>query len=144
MIIAYAKTKVQISCAVIAQLIRIFVFATWIVQFLCFINLKFQVFSHLLKLHKPVCVGPGRKPQRPIFSHRGLNMSSIVRKLFSADQHLDFPNRAASRENPFCLCENKDADQLCSNSNCTADQHLCFCYTESTTPLLLTSKIPSL
>ena len=23
----------------------------------------------------------------------------------------------------FCLCENKDADQLCSY-----DQHLCFCY----------------
>ena len=39
----------------------------------------------------------------------------------------------------YCLGENKDADQLCSN--CTADQHLCFRYTDSTTPLLLISKI---
>ena len=29
----------------------------------------------------------------------------------------------------FCLCENKDADQLCSN--CTADQRLCFRYSDS-------------
>ena len=35
----------------------------------------------------------------------------------------------------ICICENKDADQLCSN--CTADQHLCFRYTDSTIPLLL-------
>ena len=32
----------------------------------------------------------------------------------------------------FCICENKGADQLCSN--CTADQRLCFCYIDSTTP----------
>ena len=38
----------------------------------------------------------------------------------------------------FCLCENKDADQLCSN--CTADQRLCFRYTDSTIPLLLIAK----
>ena len=30
----------------------------------------------------------------------------------------------------FCLCENKDADQL--HSNCEADQRLCFRYTDST------------
>ena len=35
----------------------------------------------------------------------------------------------------FCLCETKGADQLCSN--CTADQGLCFRYTDSTIPLLL-------
>ena len=33
------------------------------------------------------------------------------------------------RKPDFCLCDNKDADQLCSN--CTADQRLCFCYTNS-------------
>ena len=38
------------------------------------------------------------------------------------------------RKLDFCLCENKGADQLCSN--CTADQHLCFRYTDSTIPLL--------
>ena len=31
---------------------------------------------------------------------------------------------------PFlCICENKDADQLCSN--CAADQRLCFRYIDS-------------
>ena len=34
------------------------------------------------------------------------------------------------RKPDFCLCENKDTDQLCSN--CTADQRLCFRYTVST------------
>ena len=30
------------------------------------------------------------------------------------------------RKADFCICENKDADQLCGNR--TADQRLCFCY----------------
>ena len=38
----------------------------------------------------------------------------------------------------FSLCENKGADQLCSN--CTADQHHCFCYMASTIPLCHISK----
>ena len=45
------------------------------------------------------------------------------------------------RKPDFCLCENKDADQL--RSNCQADQRLCFCYLDSTIPLLLISKISS-
>ena len=48
------------------------------------------------------------------------DMSLIVRKL-------DFP-----------LCENKGADQL--RSNCEADQHICFRYTDSTISLLLNPK----
>ena len=36
------------------------------------------------------------------------------------------------RKPEYCLCENKGADQLCSN--CTADQHLYFRYTNSTIP----------
>ena len=39
------------------------------------------------------------------------------------------------RKADFCLCKNKGADQLCSN--CTADQCLCFRYSDSTIPLLL-------
>ena len=42
-----------------------------IVQFLYFLNPKFQASSHLLWLYSPVCVGPGWKPQRPVFSKRG-------------------------------------------------------------------------
>ena len=41
----------------------------------------------------------------------------------------------------ICIGENKAADQLCSN--CTADQRLCFRYTDSTIPLLLKSEISS-
>ena len=41
----------------------------------------------------------------------------------------------------FCICENKDADQLRSYRE--ADQHLCFGYTDSTIPLLPKSEISS-
>ena len=68
---AYAKTKLQISCAVTAQLISAFVFATQIVHSLYFLNPNFQASSHFLWLPSPVCVGPGRKLRRPVFSERG-------------------------------------------------------------------------
>ena len=51
---AYAKTKMQISFAVTAKLISTFVFATWIVQFLFYLNQKFQASSHLLGLYSLV------------------------------------------------------------------------------------------
>ena len=38
------------------------------------------------------------------------------------------------RKLAFCICENKDADQLLGNSE--ADQHLCFRYIDGTIPLL--------
>ena len=65
------ETKMQISFAVTAKLISAFVFATWIVQFLFYLNPKFQASGYLLWLYSPVCVGPGRKPRRPVFSERG-------------------------------------------------------------------------
>ena len=68
---AYAKTKTQISFAVTAKLISAFVFATQLVQSLYFLNPKFQASSHRPWLYSPVCVGPGRKPRRPVFSQRG-------------------------------------------------------------------------
>ena len=46
------------------------------------------------------------------------------------------------RKPEFCKCENKDADQLRGNPE--ADQRLCFCYTDSTVPLLPKSEISSL
>ena len=67
----YAKTKTQISFAVTAKLISVFVIGTRIVQSLCFLNPKFQVSSHLLWLNSPVCAGPGLKPRRPVFLRRG-------------------------------------------------------------------------
>ena len=46
------------------------------------------------------------------------------------------------RKPAFCICENKDADQL--HGNREADQRLCFRYTDSTIPLLPKSEISSL
>ena len=46
------------------------------------------------------------------------------------------------RKPAFCICENKDADQL--RGNCEADQRLCFRYSDSTIPLLPISVISSL
>ena len=46
------------------------------------------------------------------------------------------------RQPDFCLCENKGADQL--RSNCKADQRLCFCYLDSSIPLLLIAVISSI
>ena len=46
------------------------------------------------------------------------------------------------RKPAFCICENKDADQLRGNRK--ADQRLCFRYTDSTIPLLSKSEISSL
>ena len=39
------------------------------------------------------------------------------------------------RKLTICICENKDADRLCSN--CIADQRLFYHYTEITIPLLI-------
>ena len=46
------------------------------------------------------------------------------------------------RKPAFCLCENKDADQLRGNRE--ADQRLCFRYTVSTISLLPKYEISSL
>ena len=43
------------------------------------------------------------------------------------------------RKQTFCICENKDVDQLRSNRK--ADQRLCFRYTDSTIPLLPISSL---
>ena len=46
------------------------------------------------------------------------------------------------RKPTFCICENKDADQLRGNRE--ADQRLCFRYIDSTIPQLSKSEISSL
>ena len=59
-----------------AKLISAFVFATRIVQFLFFLNPKFQASSSFLCLYRPVCVGPVRKPHC-WFSHEATHMTSL-------------------------------------------------------------------
>ena len=46
------------------------------------------------------------------------------------------------RKPAFCICENKDADQL--HGYREADQRLCFFYIDSVIPLLSKSEISSL
>ena len=46
------------------------------------------------------------------------------------------------RKPAFCICQNKDADQVCGNPE--ADQGLCFRFSDSTIPLLPKSLISSL
>ena len=83
---ANAKTKTQISFAVTAQLISAFVFDTQIhvVHFLYYLHPKFQVYSHILWVYRPVCVGPGRKPRKPVFSQRGSNTVLICCFFFTS------------------------------------------------------------
>ena len=47
---------------------------------LFFLNPKFQATSHLLGLYSLVCVGPGRKPRRPVFSQRGSYLMDFCKK----------------------------------------------------------------
>ena len=51
-------------------------------------------------------------------------------------------NREADPKPVFCICENKDADQLRGNRE--ADPRLCFRHTDSAIPLLPKSVISSL
>ena len=83
------KHKAQISFAT-AKLISIFVFATQIVQFLYFLNLKFPASSNLLCLNRPVCVAPVQKPHC-WFSHAAAHMV-ILRSL----------HQQVSRSGPSC------------------------------------------
>ena len=68
-----------------------------------------------------VCVGPGRKTPKAGFYNPHHKKTYLYLSL--------------DMRNPdFCICENKDADQLRGNRE--ADQRLCFRYTDSTIPLL--------
>ena len=69
-----------------AKLISAFVFATRIVHFLFLLNPKFQASMLLLGLYMSVCVRPGWKPRRPVFSRRGsliLNVEMMFNRIFN-------------------------------------------------------------
>ena len=42
------------------------------------------------------------------------------------------------RKMDFCICKNKDTDQLCSN--CTSGLHLCFCFMDKFSDLFFINK----
>ena len=92
-IFAYSKTKTQIS---FAKLISAFVFATYKVQSLYFLDRKFEAFSHLVWLYSPVCVRRGRKPRRPVFSQWGsyiikLTTYAIYSAIYNCKNHDNNP-----------------------------------------------------
>ena len=140
-----AKTKALISCAFTVQLICVFVFAyaksrfshneapisdtstysVYAIQFICDVTQLFLLLCHLTFHNlKGLCVfivSPDRLKWDTIKMNK---MSRVMRK----------PT--------FCICENKDADQLRGNRE--ADQRLCFRYVDSTIPLLSKSEMSSL
>ena len=65
---------------VTAKLISAFVFATRIVQFLFYLNPKFQASSSFLCLYRSVCVGPVRKPHC-WFSHEAAHIAYHQQRL---------------------------------------------------------------
>ena len=54
-------------------------------------------------------------------------------------QYVQIKTSRCIRKQTICICENKDADQLCSN--CTADQCHCFCYIDGTNPKFQSSSL---
>ena len=68
----------------------------------------------------------------------------VPNNLCSDSRLFNLTERELSRcviKQKICICETKEADQLCSH--CTADQRHCFCYSDSTVPHLPISKISS-
>ena len=68
-------------------------------------------------------------------------LSVSMEKVFNINGHGTHMS-LAMRKPFFCICENKDADQLRGNRE--ADLRLCFRTTDSTIPLLPESEISSL
>ena len=59
------------------EMISAFVFATRIVQFLFYLNPKFQASSSFLCLYRSVCVRPVRKPHCQ-FSHEAAQINNLT------------------------------------------------------------------
>ena len=74
----------------------------------------------------------------PHFQKTGFHCTAL---LLIQEKNENYPLLSVNNTNTY-LSENKDADQLRGDRE--ADQRLCFCYMDSTIPLLPTSKIPSL
>ena len=69
-----------------AKLISAFVFATRIVQFLFYLNPKFQASSYFLCLYSLICVGPVRKPHCCFFHEAAqIMLGSLSSLLFLFD-----------------------------------------------------------
>ena len=75
---------------------------------------EIQVSSHLLWLYSPVCVGPGRKPRRPVFSQRG---SYIINRPTSSEWFVPLEARNTTKKgnNRLVYSDQTYRVQSCSN-----------------------------
>ena len=71
---------------------------------------KFQAFSFIQWLRSPLCVGPGRKYPRPVYSQRRS-------KLFKVFSHVC---DHVLRKPALCRCESESADQLQTTNQLTS------------------------
>ena len=78
------------------------------------------------------CLLRSRCPK--VWEHQGMLLSACRYELYYLSRVVRKPG--------FCICENKDADQLRGKRE--ADQRLCSRYIDSTIPLLSKSEISSL
>ena len=75
------------------------------VQFLYFLNSKFPVSSHLLCLYSSLCVGPGRKPGRLVFSCRGSKYAQVREIRHKNRELLGKVNRKCEKQMPVYIQE---------------------------------------
>ena len=88
----------------------------------------------------PKCPWPKRPwPKYPTFQF--IHELKIAKRNHMPRKHTSNMSRIV-RKPAFCICKNKDADQL--RNNCETDQRLCFRYSDSAIPLLPKSEISSL
>ena len=147
-----AKTKVLISCTFSVQLICAFVFAYGKSRFshgaahfmhsvkLCFSLLVILYMSYHCKtpfFYNKKCYLAYKCS--PVCSENQVGENLMI--LHSMYFFLKNLSRIM-RKPTFCICENKDADQLRGNRE--ADQRFCFRYIDSTIPLLSKSEISCL
>ena len=96
-----------------AYQLRAFVFATRIVQFLFYLTPKFQAFSLLLELYRPVCVRYVRKPHCWL-SHEvahllpGFCVSDNVMKAVQRKKKKPLAERIAEKEAARAEAEKKE------------------------------------
>ena len=79
-------------------------------------------------------------PEIEVYLHLLILIYLLDIKRYEKVSHSTMYHKSRVMRKPdFCKCVNKGAGQ--PSSNCEADQHLCFRYTDSTIPLLLIFKI---
>ena len=86
-IFAYAKTKAQISCA---QLISALVFRYSDSKIPFLLKHKISSVKRFVGLYRLLYVGPGRKPQMPVFSRRGSNYGQVYLSQMGKTRKMSF------------------------------------------------------